>query len=100
MGKLTKIALKVVGMPSGVPSPFDDLYIKEFDFEYNNGMGRAGLTPDIEDALHFDNMDEAMEFYLRQPECNPIRDDGRPNRPITATNILFDKVEVENNGEA
>jgi len=93
-----KTVLQVQGLPDGSPTPVDGEYLKFFDFEFDNGRGRGEFTTDINTALQFDDMEAALAFYKTQPKCKPLRWDGRPNRPLTATNVLFEPVK-ESNGQ-
>lgn len=91
--KSMKYAIQIQGMPNGRPTPIDGQYVKEFDFEYNNGQGSGVFTPNREDAMHFDDMEAAIGFWQTQPKCRPIRWDGKPNRPLTATNVSIEPFE-------
>lgn len=74
---------------SVVPTPYDGQYLRDFDFEAGDGRGEVTMTTNIKKAKRFKNGMEAFQFYRRQPECKPIREDGEPNRPLTATNWEF-----------
>lgn len=73
------------GMADGAATAYDGQYLKEFDFEALDGQGSCDLTRDLREAKRFPTIKEAMEFRLRSPDCKPIREDGLPNRPLTAT---------------
>lgn len=62
-------------------------YLKEFDPEYKFGLGKAEWTPILAEAMVFDSMIEAYEELGRSPLIKPLRDDGKPNRPLTAFHI-------------
>jgi hypothetical protein len=62
-------------------------YLMSFDFEANGGEGYGLFTSDIDKAMTFTTMQEVIDFVKKQPECKPLRDDGLPNRPITAVSI-------------
>lgn len=80
------VAMKLCGRADGVPLPADGQYLKEFDFEANDGIGEITMTPNIADAMHFPDIGAQFEFYKRSPKCRPVRWDGKPNRPLTSTN--------------
>lgn len=84
-----KIALQIAGMPNGDATPIDGKYLKSFDFEYCNGLGRGVFTDNPEEAMTFPSQGAAIFYYRTQPKCRPYRDDGMPNRPLTATNVTF-----------
>lgn len=70
---------------------FDGQFLKDFDFEAGDGRGAVDLTANLTEAKQFPTMAELVAFRNRVPECKPVREDGRPNRPLTATNWeLFD----------
>lgn len=71
------------------PTPFDGQFLLSFDFEADGGRGLIDMTTDQDQAKRFADMAEAVAFYQTSPKCKPVRDDGRPNRPLTATNWEF-----------
>jgi hypothetical protein len=38
-------------------------------------------------ALRFENGGDAMRFWRQQSILQPLRDDGKPNRPLTAFTV-------------
>ncbi len=71
------------------------MYVAKSDTETNDGMGSFMLTNDPKDALHFDTMQDALECWRRQSIVKPTREDGKPNRPLTALTVSFCNIEVE-----
>lgn len=69
----------------GRPTGFDGQYLRDFDFEAGDGVGLIDMTPDLQRAKQFADAAEAVAFRNRSPECRPLREDGLPNRPLTAT---------------
>ncbi|APZ81802.1 hypothetical protein vBEliSR6L_37 [Erythrobacter phage vB_EliS_R6L] len=67
-------------------TPYDGQYLRDFDFEAHDGVGEIAMTPDIQQAKQFADLAEAVEYRSRTPKCRPRRADGKPNRPLTATN--------------
>lgn len=67
------------------------VYLKAFDHEAHNGQGEAAYTVKIEEAMRFADHPEAWEFWKRIPKCRPLRPDGKPNRPLTATTISIER---------
>jgi len=80
------VVMILCGDAFGWPTGFDGQYLKAFDFEAHNGVGEITLTADLTEAKRFNNLAEAFAFYQTTPACRPVRADGRPNRPLTATN--------------
>ena len=64
-------------------------FLRDFDHEAHDGRGEGEFTSDIEKAKEFANLVEAIEFWRRVPKCRPLRPDGKPNRPLTATTCEF-----------
>jgi hypothetical protein len=58
-------------------------YLADFDFEGNEGRGKLTLTPDARKAKRFASAGDVLVFIQQIPKCQPKRDDGRPNRPLT-----------------
>lgn len=80
--RVLELAGHVIG-PSDVASG----YLKSFDPEAHDGQGDAVLTDEVSEAMKFDTFTEAYEFYHSVPMSRPIREDGRPNRPLTAFTV-------------
>lgn len=80
------VVMKMWGTANGGPTPYDGQFLKAFDFEAHDGIGEITMTTDIAEAMQFPSMVEQFEFYRTVPKCKPIREDGRPNRPMTASN--------------
>lgn len=87
--------LQIVGLVNGAPTVFDGQYIVEYD------PGRSGLspdgqpmvchlvtTPDRDKATRY-GLREAVELHRSVDPDNPMRPDGRPNRPLTAFHVMF-----------
>lgn len=66
-------------------------YVKSFDVEAGGGRGLLVATPEAAEALRFDTLADAGEFWRRVPVCHPIRLDGEPNRPMTAFHVQIEE---------
>jgi hypothetical protein len=83
MTKVIRIhELAVTG--AGQSSNHDGRYLETFDPDGNQGRGRITSTPDLAAALQFDTAEQAMEMWRKQSTAHPLRQDGHPNRPLTA----------------
>lgn len=60
------------------------VWLADVDVDAIDGYGMIAFTIEREQALAFDTFAEAMECWKRQSTVRPLRDDGRPNRPLTA----------------
>jgi hypothetical protein len=82
----------VIGMARG-EKPVDLEYVKRCDVDAFNGRGYVEFTRDIKQARRFTTTEDAWKYWKRQSRVCPFRDDGKPNRPLTAYNVTFEDVE-------
>jgi hypothetical protein len=89
-----EVVIQVVGLINGGRTAFDGGFVVEFD------AGRDGVeplsmrpmmchlmtTPNVEEATRYTSR-EAFELWRSVDPRNPVRPDGRPNRPFTAFSI-------------
>lgn len=68
------------GTPNG-------MFLESYDVEAYNGRGDAKWTYDMYRAMRFDNIVDAQQTWAKQSETRPLRDDGEPNKPLTAFTI-------------
>lgn len=57
-----------------------------------HGERQIVVTTKKEDAKRFDSMLAATTFWTQTSETVPIREDGKPNRPLTGLTVLIEKV--------
>lgn len=87
---MTSTVLQLFGDALGRPTEADGEYLRDMDFEANDGHGKLITTADLAEAKRFASFGEAHEFWKRSPACHPTRStDGLPNRPLTAFNWTF-----------
>lgn len=84
----------VAGLAPGAPKiePSDNFYVMAYDADAHQGRGEVQTTDDITKALHFPTQTEAWAAWKRQSRLQPLRSDGRPNRPLTAFTITLVEV--------
>lgn len=85
--------MKVWGFANGAPCPVAGQYLKAFDFDAYDGRGFGDFTADRVEAMKFKDLPEAMAYWKTVSKVRPVRADGRPNRPLTATHVTFEWVE-------
>jgi len=51
------------------------------------GVGAVETTPDKSKAMMFRDAGLAHEFWRTQSKLKPFREDGYPNRPLTAFTV-------------
>lgn len=79
--------IKILGFANGAECPHAGAYLKSFDHEADNGRGYGEFTPELANAMRFSGKNDALLFYLKVPRCKPKREDGKPNRPLTAATV-------------
>ena len=85
--------IRIVCMATGVPGPEDGKYIKDYVPDLDRlGRGNVVCTSDKSQAKQFADAAEALAFWKHQSKRRPLRDDGRPNRPLTAFTVESEKV--------
>jgi hypothetical protein len=96
---VTKYAIQIKGLvgggiPEGMVAGLMDQYVVKYDPDGPEGVLLL-TSPDVGEALLFDSGTDAYRLWRMQSVTRPLRDDGRPNRPLTALTVLIDQVEVE-----
>lgn len=74
---------------NGGSIPFGQ-FLKAYDPDAMNGYGLAEWTRDPAEAKRFTDAAAALEEWKRTSSVRPTREDGMPNRPLTAYNITFE----------
>ena len=73
--------------------PGDDLahhygrFLADYDPSGNMGAGTIVSTDDPNKALRFERLEDLLAVWKADSRTHPIRQDGLPNRPLTALNI-------------
>lgn len=68
-------------------------YLEWSDPDAKFGMGDEGWTNDLAKAKRFANFADASECWRAQSTVRPWRNDGKPNRPMTAYSVTIKEVE-------
>lgn len=84
-------ARMIAGVAKG--DGFLGTYIEDCDVNAHFGRGQVTFTTDLAKAKRFPTEEAAVEFWKRQSTLVPQRPDGQPNRPLTAFNVTFDRIE-------
>jgi hypothetical protein len=96
-GNIMIVVLRAVGFANGTECPFVGQYLQYFDHEANDGRGYADFTFNKDLAMKFQDMKAALQFWQKIPACRSLRDDGKPNRPMTCVTMEFLKLDkIEN----
>lgn len=86
------LVMRAVAWAHPQECPHAGQFLQSFDFDAADGQGFGEFSADIAKAKRFADFAEAMEFWKTVSKVRPVRSDGRPNRPLTALTVTFDKV--------
>jgi hypothetical protein len=67
-------------------------YLLGFWPDRHGGRGEIKFTDDLDAARKFASFQDVMECWKTQSKVAPLRDDGLPNRPLTAFTIQPRKI--------
>lgn len=65
----------------------DGLYLQDYDLDAFDGRGTATWTPYPTRALTWPSAADAMKAWRTVSTTRPVREDGQPNRPLTAFHV-------------
>jgi hypothetical protein len=68
------------------------MYLVDSDVDARGGRGTESWSSDPACAMVFLDAVEAWAFWRRQSTVTPLRDDGRPNRPLTMHSIEIEPI--------
>jgi hypothetical protein len=72
-------------------------WVVSCDVDARDGLGSFVLTRNRNEARQFETATEAMLYWQRPSTIRPVREDGKPNRPLTAFTVAVQP--LENIGE-
>lgn len=84
--------LKVLGFANDAPCSIAGQYLKSFDHDTADGRGFGVFTRDQAEAMRFESGPDCHSFWKRQSKTVPLRPDGEPNRPLTASHMEIVRV--------
>ena len=67
--------------------PEKRVYLASFDVDAHGGIGEFTLTENRDEALRFGGVLGLYLAWRSRSQVKPWRDDGEPNRPLTAMTI-------------
>lgn len=76
----------------GQPLAAEGMFLKSYDIDAHDGEGLATFTKHRAEAMHFDTHIEAWKLWKQQSKLKPLREDGKPNRPLTAYSIMVEEL--------
>lgn len=81
--------IQIMGDALGGRPPPKPTFVLDCDVDAYEGRGNVVFTQKREEAKQFATPAEAFEYYCRQSTVAPLRDDGKPNRPLTAYHAVL-----------
>lgn len=85
--------IKIIGVAGFPDTPFAELgkYVESCDFEAYGGRGNVKVTTEVGKAKAFPSVAAAQDYWRTPSKVDPVRPDGKLNRPLTAytVEILF-----------
>lgn len=85
--------IKIMGYADDQPSPYDGRYVKDYDPDGFGGQGLIDTTENPREALQFPNPTRACDLYQSRSTVRPYRQDGGPNRPMSAFHIEIESID-------
>ena len=83
--------IHILETAAGVATEFDNSFVKAYDPAWVHPDGYDGgileVTQDPAEAMQFPTM---LAAYRKWKEAYGMREDGMPNRPLTAWMVLFE----------
>lgn len=94
---MSAVLLRIVCCAAGMPDKLEGQYLRYFDPDGHDGMGTIICTEYKHEAMNFIDAHAALTLWRKQSTVRPLRDDGRPNRPLTAytCELVKDRVPKE-----
>ena len=81
----------VIGIAGREQFVGDVRYLQSYDVDAAGGRGVVKLTTDRKRAMLFSSHETAWAAWSMQSSVQPLRDDGKPNRPLTAYNVIIEE---------
>lgn len=79
--------IKIIESSSGMPTPHDGRYLASYNPDTEYGTLEMATTDDLSQAMRFVDANAVFRFWMSVSELQPVRPDGKPNRPITFLSV-------------
>ena len=86
--------IRIVGLAAGGYTGYEGQYVQRLHFVGGDREAVLDATHFQFRALQFPSVVEAMEFWRQVEPRQPIRPDGKPNRPLTTFTVEVKPLEV------
>lgn len=87
-----RVAIRLLAWAGGADFQ-PGVYLKSWNHDDNGKITAETFTRNIEQAMTFPSVGEALTFWRGKSKTKPFRVDGKPNRPLTVFTITFDSAE-------
>jgi hypothetical protein len=84
--------VRVIGISAGGSSPHDGRYVVAWNPHSRFGTCLIDTTDKIADARRF-TPEEAMREWKTVSDVEPVRPDGKPNRPLAGLTVEIIRVD-------
>lgn len=84
------LLIRAIDFANGMPCPHAGQYLQGFNHHTKDGLGYGDFTADKARAMRFATHGEAIAFYRTVSKTKPVRQDGKPNRPMTCLTIALE----------
>ena len=90
---MQKAIMRIIGFAIDAPCPMAGQWLKYFNHDTADGLGFGEFSADPTQAMKFDSAAELMAFWTKVSATKPVREDGKPNRPLTCVSVTIDYIE-------
>lgn len=90
---MTAYAIQAVAFANGSDCPHTGQWLRSFDHDAFGGQGYGSFTVRPHEAMQFESLAEAFSFWDKPSTVKPLREDGQPNKPMTALTIAIERLE-------
>lgn len=88
---MSEKVIKAVGYANGEPCPFAGQYLVSYDPD----APAADFAWDKDKAKRFPDLEAALAEWNQVCGTDPVREDGKPNKPLTAITVVIDNATEE-----
>lgn len=81
------VVVRIMCGPGGSATPHDGRYVVRWNPHTPYGVCRVDSTDDIRQARRFANAAEALAVWNTVSHVDPVRFDGKANKPLAALTI-------------
>lgn len=85
--------MRVFGL-AGIGEYDRPVWLRAYDLDARKGRGLVHLTNHRDEALRFASCEDVMGAWLKPSTVQPLRPDGKPNRPLSAFTVSPERYDV------